>query len=136
MPIKLDYWKLEELCREQGVVILYSDYLGTGITGRFFPPNIILIDLEKCEKETCIGQYPCIVLLHQICHYYSYQKQLWKKPPKDEQERCFQFAQVMCDSVLNYGSNIEAFKEKIDKFDLHEQAEFLKKVTLLGTQQM
>lgn len=64
MPIKLDYWKLEELCREQGVVILYSDYLGTGITGRFFPPNIILIDLEKCEKETCIGQYPCIVLLH------------------------------------------------------------------------
>ena len=124
--VELDYWKLEELCRKEGPVILYSSYLGEGVVGRFFPPNIILINLEKCEAETTTKQYPCIVLLHEMTHYYIYEKLLYETPPENCEECCFEFAEVICDQVLNYGASIKSFKKTIIKLDLYKQAELLK----------
>ena len=62
--IEIDYWALEELCRKEGAVILYSSYLGKGAMGRFFPPNIILIDDDLCDADTSQKQNKVIVLLH------------------------------------------------------------------------
>lgn len=48
--ITIDYDLLKIKCQEEGLHVLESTYIGDGILGKFFAPNIILIDSKLCDK--------------------------------------------------------------------------------------
>lgn len=111
---------------ETDLVILESTYLGNGILGRFFPPNIILVDTELCDSCNEEKQKKVLVLLHEVCHWLK-----WKEHVDDftryDEEACFEF-EIICDEVLNEDVSIDEEFEAIKRLDLQEPVKLLKKI--------
>jgi hypothetical protein len=47
----INYESVKQLLIKNGLNILEAEYLGDGILGRFYPPNIILINIDKILKN-------------------------------------------------------------------------------------
>lgn len=78
----IDYEKLKALCESKGVRVFESIYLGNGILGRFFPPDIILIDCGLCDACNLEKQKRVLVLLHEMCHWLK-----WQEHPDDFKQK-------------------------------------------------
>jgi hypothetical protein len=122
----IDYESMKQLLIKKGLNILESEYLGNGILGRFYPPNIILINRGLCKSQVIEKQKDVLVLLHEVCHYIKYQEHLDDYKRTDE-EACFEF-EVICDLVLNGGYSINSEFETIERLGLEEAMILLKEV--------
>ena len=60
----IDYESVKQLLIKNELNILESKYLGDGILGRFYPPNIILINSGLCKNKVLEKQKDVLVLLH------------------------------------------------------------------------
>lgn len=116
----IDYEKLKELGKEKGLNILEALYLEDGVLGRFYPPNIILIDPNLCETQHYEKQKKVLVLLHEICHWFK-----WKENHLPNEEACFEFENI-CDFILNM--EIYGDYEAIKRLNLKEPMKFLNEV--------
>ena len=127
--ITIDYDLLKIKCQEEGLHVLESTYIGDGILGKFFAPNIILIDSKLCDKldiKIYGKQKKTCVLLHQICHWIK-----WKEHKEDytkhDEEDCFEF-EIICSCILNDGYSIDYNFEAIKRLNLYKPMIFLKEV--------
>lgn len=126
--IKIDYKLLKNFCKEKGLNVLEATYLGDdGILGRFFPPNIILINPKLCDNDNCIKQRRVLVLLHEVCHWLKWQEHKNNSEITDE-EACFEFEYVVCECVLNGDIPINENFEAINRLGLQKPISFLKEV--------
>ena len=123
--MNIDYTKLKHLCQDKGIVVAQALYLGQGILGRFYPPNIILINRQLCNTCGLEYQKSVLVLLHEMCHWLKWQEHPDDFKQKDE-EACFEF-EVICDRVLNYNEPINGF-EAITRLGLQKSISLLKDV--------
>lgn len=125
--MKVNFEKLVDYCRwEYDIIFVKTDYLGKGIMGRFFPPNVILICPVECEKDSCYGeQREVLVFLHEMCHYLKYLEHIGNYGKTDE-EACFEF-EVICNEVLNNGYIGNDF-ESIKRLGLEKSMELLEYV--------
>ena len=124
--MNIDYESVKQLLIKNDLNILESEYLGDGILGRFYPPNIILINRDLCKNQTIEKQKDVLVLLHEVCHYIKYQEHLHDYKTTDE-EACFEF-EAICDLVLNDGYSINSKFEAIERLGLEEAINLLKEV--------
>lgn len=122
----IDYESVKQLLIKNGLNILESEYLGDGILGRFYPPNIILINRDLCKSQVIEKQKDVLVLLHEVCHYIKYQEHLYDYKITDE-EACFEF-EVICDLVLNGGYSINSEFGTIERLKLEDAMILLKEV--------
>lgn len=44
---RLQFAEVKKCCERLGLIVLDADDLGNGVLGRFFPPNIILVNISK-----------------------------------------------------------------------------------------
>lgn len=124
--MKIKYNILKIICEEKGLNILESTYLGDGILGRFFPPNIILIDKKLCNSTKCEKQKKILVLLHEMCHWFKWKEHKNNFNIKDE-EACFEF-EVICDEILNENVPINKEFEAVQRLGLQKPMSFLKNI--------
>lgn len=124
--MNIDYESVKQLLIKNGLNILEAKYLGDGILGRFYPPNIILINNDLCKNQVIEKQKDVLVLLHEVCHYIKYKEHLYDYKTTDE-EACFEF-EVICDLVLNGGYSINSKFETIERLGLEEAMILLKEV--------
>ena len=124
--MNIDYESVKRLLIKNGLNILEAEYLGDGILGRFYPPNIILINRDLCKNQVIEKQKDVLVLLHEVCHYIKYQEHLYDYKTTDE-EACFEF-EVICDLVLNGGYSINSEFKTIERLGLEEAIILLKEV--------
>lgn len=124
--MNIDYESAKQLLIKKGLNILEAEYLGDGILGRFYPPNIILINSDLCKKQVIEKQKNVLVLLHEVCHYIKYQEHLYDYKTTDE-ESCFEF-EVICDLVLNRGYSINSEFETIKRLGFEKAMILLKEV--------
>jgi hypothetical protein len=122
----IDYESVKQLLIKNGLNILEAEYLGEGILGRFYPPNIILINRNLCKGQVIEKQKDVLVLLHEVCHYIKYQEHLDDYKTTDE-ETCFEF-EVICDLVLNGGYSINSEFGAIKRLGLEKVMMLLKEV--------
>ena len=124
--MNIDYDSVKQLLIKNGLNILESEYLGDGILGRFYPPNVILINRDLCKNQVLEKQKDVLVLLHEVCHYIKYQEHLYDYKTTDE-EACFEF-EAICDFVLNEGHSIDSEFEAIERLGLEKPISLLKEV--------
>ena len=122
----INYESVKQLLIKNGLNILEVEYLGDGILGRFYPPNIILINRNLCKGQVIEKQKDVLVLLHEVCHYFKYQEHLDDYKTTDE-ESCFEF-EVICDLVLNGGYSINSEFKTIERLGLEKAMILLKEV--------
>lgn len=127
--IIISYERCKKLCKKKGLHVLESTYLGEGILGRFFEPDIILVNPELCDKldtEVWEKQKKILVLLHEMCHWFK-----WKEHKEDhvkhDEEACFEF-EIICNYILNEGSSIYHNFEAIKRLGLQNPMSFLREV--------
>lgn len=124
--MNIQYGKLVPFLHEKnGLHVLESTYLGDGILGRFFEPNIILIDYKLCRSQEQ-KQKEILVLLHETCHWFKWQEHE-KDHKEHDEEACFEFENI-CDLVLNCGYSINHDFEAIKRLNLEKPMAFLKEV--------
>ena len=124
--MNIDYESVKQLLIKNGLNILESEYLGDGILGRFYPPNIILINMDLCKNQVLEKQKDVLVLLHEVCHYIKYKEHLYDFKTTDE-EACFEF-EVICDLVLNEEYSINSKFEAIERLGFEKAISLLKEV--------
>lgn len=122
--MKIDYEKLKELCKEKGLNVLEATNLGDGILGRFYAPNIILINPQLCDEETYRKQSRVLVLLHEVCHWFKWQD----APEHANEEACFEFEHAICHFILEENVPFNKDFEAIKRLGLEKPMEFLKEV--------
>ena len=124
--MNINYNKLKKTCEEKGLHILESTYLGDGILGRFYEPDIILINTELCNSISSEKQKNILVLLHEMCHWFKWQEHK-NDHNKHDEEACFEF-EVICKEVLNENISINKEFEAVKRLGLQEPMNFLKEI--------
>lgn len=128
---QLQFAEVKKCCERLGLIVLDADDLGNGVLGRFFPPNIILVNIKLCSDQRLEQQKPVLVLLHEICHYFKHQEH-----PNDysihDEEACFEF-EVICDQVLNFDEDIAKDFEAVKRLGLEKPMDFLQHVISNGS---
>ena len=124
--MKIKYNNLKTICEEKGLNVLESTYLGDGILGRFFPPNIILINKKLCDSTKYEKQKKILVLLHEMCHWFKWKEHKNNSNLTDE-EACFEF-EVICNEILNENVSINKEFEAVQRLGLQKPMSFLKNI--------
>jgi len=123
---RLQFARIKECCERLGLIVLEADNLGNGILGRFFPPNIILVDTKLSSEQRLEQQKSVLVLLHELCHYFKYQEHPNNYSISDE-EACFEF-EAICDRVLNFDESTTKDFEAVKRLGLEKPMEFLQHI--------
>lgn len=125
--MNIDYESVKKLFIEKGLNVLESEYLGEGFLGKFYSPDIILINKNLCESYKVIEkQKKILVLLHEFCHYIKYKEHINDYKRTDE-EACFEF-EVICDLILNNGYSINTPFEAVKRLGLEKSMILLQEV--------
>lgn len=128
--IEIDYEKLKKLIERKGVTVLESNYLGEGVLGRYFPPNIIIMCqnlVNECPEHAFGKQKLVRVLLHEMCHHIKYLEHK-DNPKQTDEEACFEFEEIVLDEILNNDGSINDDFECVKRLGLQNAVKFLKEV--------